>query len=393
MVYEKRVKLLLRPITKYTFATLAGVSFFHLVWLLNGRSFAYDLARFIGFQIGVSTSVFLWYILGAIVGIELINIVLVNHTAGILEKDELDMYLEPEIRRDETLILIPALNEQESILEAITVASEVGRVLIIDDGSSDKTQARALKRADFVISHRHNLGLASAVQHGVEFGLSKKFKQFVIFDADGQYTAKDLKVITQALQNSSYDMIMGSRLEGWIENMKFSKRLGNYVFSKVLTYITRIPISDGQTGLRAFTDKFAASINLRGTFTYTQEMLFEAAQNNFSIAEIPIRFLKREHGESRLMGGPVNYALRAWALNLQILAEYNPLKFAAIQTGLLLTISFIALAENAGGVNTTIIIILCLFMLMLEVGIFSSIMIRKLSSLNPKKRYTVLKSS
>ena len=96
--------------------------------------------------------------------------------------------------------------------------------------------------------------------------------------------------MSEIIKKSRYDLVMGSRLEGTIEEMSNFKKIGNSIFSKALTYITRIPISDGQTGLRAFTKIFAQSISLRGNFTYTQEMLFEAAQHGFNLVEIPINF-------------------------------------------------------------------------------------------------------
>ncbi|MCH8907732.1 MAG: glycosyltransferase family 2 protein [Candidatus Heimdallarchaeota archaeon] len=388
---DTKIRLFLRPLSKYSFIVLVASSFFHLVWLIGDRNFGEDLSNLVRIKTNIDISVLLWSILFAIIIIELINVATVNHTAGILAEEEIATLLEPEIRTEETLVLIPALNEEQSIEKAIKIAQETGKVLVIDDGSTDNTLDVALQNADFVITHRNKLGLASTVANGIEFGLEKSFKQFVIFDADCQYTGKDLKRVATLLQNSSFDMIMGSRLKGTIEQMKLSKRIGNYVFSKALTYITRIPISDAQTGLRAFTDKFALSIKLRGDFTYTQEMLFEASQNNFSIAEIPIEFKKREFGESRLMTGPVNYALRAWALNLQILAEYNPLKFAVVQAGLILTISFIALSQSASVRSTSIILIISSLAIMIELGIFASITIRKLASINVGKRYNISK--
>ncbi len=188
------------------------------------------------------------------------------------------------------------------------------------------------------------------------------------------------------------DLVLGSRLKGSIEEMPFTKKIGNSLFSKALSYITKIPISDGQTGLRAFTFNFARSIQLRGIFTYTQEMLFEAAQNKFDVVEFPISFEKRKYGESRLMNSPLDYAIKAWILNLQIIAEYNPLKFSLGIIAGMIILSFTALNEKINDLSVMpAIFVITLFAIIIEVGLYAPIYLRYQKINHPKFDYVIVK--
>jgi glycosyltransferase involved in cell wall biosynthesis len=315
-----------------------------------------------------------------------------DNTSGLLSEEEINKYRENDSYHSKTLIMIPCYNEEESIQNAIEIGSKVGKVLVVNDGSSDNSLEVATQYSDYVISNRKNLGLAKTIANAVNYGTSLDFEYFIIFDADCQYTLTDLITVSEIIKKSKYDIVMGSRLQGFIHEMPWSKKMGNWIFSKALTYITRIPISDGQTGLRAFTKTFAESIQLRGNFTYTQEMLFETAQNNFEMVEVPITFEKREFGESRLMNSPFDYAARAWALNIQIIAEYNPLKFSVSILGGLMLFSFIALFEkyNNISVNSSILIII-LFVLILEIGLYASIILRYHKQSHKGIRYNIIK--
>lgn len=368
------------------------IAFIHLFGLIIFPNLIGDIYDQISPNVVGRISTIFWLILLFLLILEFMNLLLVNNKTGILSEDAISDFCKIEIDKSNSIILIPAYNEEKTISNAISIASSAGKVLVINDGSSDRTEKISLQEADFVISHRKNLGLAQTISDGVEFGLSKNFTQFAIFDADCQYNKENLIQIVKILQNSHYDLILGSRLQGIIEEMKFSKYVGNWIFSKAISYIIQRPISDGQTGLRAFSNIFASSIKFRGSFTYTQEMLFEAAKNNLLITEIPIEFTRRISGESRLMTGPINYAIRAWILNIQILAEYNPLKFGITIAGGLLSISFLALNDNSNDISTiAMVILLCIFMIVIEIALFAGILIRKMDKLDSKRTFIVLK--
>jgi len=345
---------------------------------------------FRGFFADWQTSIVI-ILVGSILLLEFFSLLLVDKNAGLLPDDLIGELTKINVIKRTNLVLIPAYNEEETIVEAIEVAKNAGRVLVIDDGSSDNTLNLSREYADHVISHTKNLGLAKGIMNGIDFALKNNYKTMVIFDADLQYTQHDLENVVKVLQNSNYDIIMGSRLTGSIEKMKITKRFGNWLFSKTLSYITEIPVSDGQTGLRAFTDVFASNISFRGQFTYTQEMIFETAKNEFVMGEIPIEFKERKAGESRLMSGAIDYAIRAWNLNIQIIAEYNPIKFSLGMMAFLILQSFIIINKQFDLAKISVLLFISFYTILFCLGIYAAIIINRLQLMSSTRNYKVFK--
>jgi len=384
-----RIRRIFRPISRFIFVLLIILSLInHFVIIFFPLSVDEILDDFIRLFDGIPfrplvlsgldiQTAFLLVSVSLIIVLEVLSLLLVNNDAAILDPEIVEELTKIDIVISTNLVLIPAYNEAETIKEAIKAAKSAGEVLVIDDGSSDGTLSLAREHATHVIHHTKNLGLAQGIMNGIDFALSQGYKSMVIYDADMQYTKEDLQRVVKILQNSSYDIIMGSRLKGTIEKMKFGKKIGNWVFSKALSYITEIPISDGQTGLRCFTDTFASHINFRGQFTYTQEMLFETAKHNFTLGEIPIDFKERVDGESRLMSGALDYALKAWNLNLQIIAEYNPLKFSLFMMSFLILQALLILNNNFSLKTVSVMLFISVYVILFTLGIYAAIIINR----------------
>ena len=113
---------------------------------------------------------------------------------------------------------------------------------------------------------------------------------------------------------------------GKIDYMPLLKRWGNKAFSRVISKIVHLKISDCQTGFRAFTKKVAKEIDIISDHTYTQEQIIKAVKQKFKIKEVPIYFAKRD-GKSKLISNPFEYATKAWINILRIYRDYDPLKF------------------------------------------------------------------
>jgi len=158
----------------------------------------------------------------------------------------------------------------------------------------------------------------------MRFCLKEKADVIVHTDADGQYPAEYIPKLLEQIEKG-YDLVLGSRFAGEIEEMPIVKRLGNMAFAYVFTRITKTKITDSTTGFRAFTKEVAESINYTTNFTYTQEQLIRASRQNFKIKEVPI--FARKTRESRLMKGPIDYAIKAWINLFRIYRDYNPLAF------------------------------------------------------------------
>lgn len=266
------------------------------------------------------------------------------------------------------VVTIPAYNEEKTlpfvlqeIKKVLTEKKYSFQFLVIDDGSTDNTAAEARKYGARVISHKQNLGLAQTFKHEMKECLAMKADIIVHTDADGQYHAEHIPELIEKI-NAGYDLVLGSRFQGSIEKMPLLKKIGNIAFSKVISSLTGVKITDSTTGFRAFTAEVAREIEFINTFTYTQEQIIKAAKQGFKIGEIPIRARKTRH--SRLFKNPFQYAVKAWINILRIYRDYNPLKFfgylgvffflAGMIIGVLILIR-ILITGGAGGIPRVIL--------------------------------------
>src|SRR3989344_7001738 len=157
------------------------------------------------------------------------------------------------------IVSIPAYNESMTIGRLISKIHSVMKksrynykILVADDGSRDKTAGEAKNAGAVVYSPPKNYGLAETFKTEVEKSLKLGADVIVHIDADMQYRPEEIPKLVKEIENG-YDLVLGSRFKGTIESMPFMKRVGNIAFSKVISNITGMSISDGQTGFRAFT--------------------------------------------------------------------------------------------------------------------------------------------
>ena len=244
------------------------------------------------------------------------------------------------------VVTIPAFNETKTIAKVVKNINEVMkktnytfRILVVDDGSSDDTAKVAKKAGAIVYSHPKNYGLAETFRTEISKSLELKPDVIVHIDADSQYQPKEIPKLLEEIKKGN-DIVLGSRFKGRIEEMPLIKRLGNIAFSKVLSQIVGLKISDAQTGFRAFTKKVAEEIEITSNHTYTQEQIIRAVKKKFRIKEIPIYFAKRE-GKSRLISSPFGYAARAWINIIRIYRDYEPLKFFGVVGSIIFGLGFL----------------------------------------------------
>ena len=232
------------------------------------------------------------------------------------------------------IITIPAYNEEKNIgnvidsirsVMSLTKYKNQYQILVVDDGSLDNTAKIAKEKGAIVFSHPYNCGLAQAFRTELQKCIEMKADIIVHTDADGQYLAADIPKLLREIENG-YELVLGSRFLGIIEEMPLLKRLGNIAFSKVISHITKFRITDGQTGFRAFTRNVALNVKITSTHTYTQEQIIRTIKQKYTVKEIPAYFAKR-YGKSRLIKNPFEYALKAWINILRVYRDNEPLKF------------------------------------------------------------------
>ena len=229
------------------------------------------------------------------------------------------------------VITIPAYNEERTLpfvlqeIKAVMKQTKYDyKILVVDDGSTDKTIEVTRQYGALVVSNKRNVGLAETFRREMQECLKLRADIIIHTDADGQYHHQHIPELIEKVR-SGYDLVLGSRFKRRNGGMPILKRLGNIAFSYVLTSLTKVKITDSTTGFRAFTAEVARDINYINTFTYTQEQIIKAAKQGFKIGEIPI--VTRKTRASRLFKSPFQYAIRAWINILRIYRDYEPLAF------------------------------------------------------------------
>lgn len=233
------------------------------------------------------------------------------------------------------VVTIPAFNEETTIGKVISDIKSTMKgtkykyeVLVVNDGSTDKTAEVAKKAGAIVFSHPRNYGLAETFRTELQKCIDMKADIIVHTDADGQYRAADIPKLLKEIENGN-DLVLGDRFAGRIESMPWLKRCGNKAFSRVISKIINYKVNDCQTGFRAFTREVAEKVKITSSHSYTQEQIIRAVKQKFRIKEVPVLFLKRKD-KSRLISNPFEYAFKAWINILRIYRDYEPLKFFGV---------------------------------------------------------------
>ena len=201
------------------------------------------------------------------------------------------------------VLFMPAFNEEASVGACVRRAPDAvcGRpvhVLVIDDGSTDATADRASAVAAEVISLDRNRGLGAAVRVGLAAGVDRGAAAVVFCDADGEYPPEELANLVEPILSGRADYVAGSRFLGRIDHMFPHRRFGNLVLTRLLSFVARRRISDGQTGYRAFSPAAAADAEVIHDFNYAQVITLDLLAKGYRYLEVPISYHYRTTGES-----------------------------------------------------------------------------------------------
>ena len=215
---------------------------------------------------------------------------------------------------NKVVITIPAYNEEESIGAVIneikTVMDNTNylyQIMILDDGSVDRTKKITEENGVLFYSNGCNMGLAHTFRKEMEICCGLGADIIVHTDADGQYPPKYIPEMIESVIDG-HDLVLGSRFGKGVYNGSISKKLGNIFFARVICLLLRKKIHDTTTGFRAFT-KEIAQLRIESKFTYTQEQLIHAIRSKKLIKEIPI--IARKTRKSRLFSNIFEYFYRA----------------------------------------------------------------------------------
>lgn len=227
-----------------------------------------------------------------------------------------------------TLVIVPTYNERENLprlIPLILAQDSSIEVLVVDDSSPDGTGELAEEMASaeprLHVTHREGkLGLGTAYLAGFRWGLERGYDLFFEMDADFSHDPAHLPQFLQAVEG--YDLVLGSRyLQGRVTvvNWPIGRLLLSYFANMYARVVTGLPVADATGGFKCFRREVLEAIALdrveSNGYAFQIEMSFRAWKQGFRIREIPIMFVDRDIGESKMSKKIVREAVwRVWRL-------------------------------------------------------------------------------
>jgi glycosyltransferase involved in cell wall biosynthesis len=212
-----------------------------------------------------------------------------------------------------TLVFIPAWNEADSVATVIADVREHlpgTDVLVVDDGSTDATAARAAGAGAMVASLPFNQGLGAALQTGYLYALREGYDFCAHLDADGQHPPAEVARLLEEVRTDRADLVIGSRYHAEASDCDsagddyrptISRRIGTSVFRFFLTLATRQRFTDTTSGMRAANRRVMELFSESYSPDFAEiESLQLAVRQGLRVEEVPVRMLERVGGSSFL---------------------------------------------------------------------------------------------
>ena len=250
--------------------------------------------------------------------------------------------------RPEISVVVPCLNEEAAVggvvdqaHEGIAKAGRPGEVIVVDNGSTDRSAEIATAHGARVF-HEARKGYGSAYLTGLE---NARGRYVVMGDADGTYPLGELGSFVDRLEQGD-DLVIGSRFNGEIHPgaMPWANRyIGNPILTGMLNVLFGVKVSDAHCGMRAIRREALPVLDLHSTgMEFASEMVFKAYRRGLTVSEIPIDYFPRE-GESKL-----NRVGDAWR-HVRFMLLYSPSWLYLVPGGILLLLGLAGMLVLASG--------------------------------------------
>ncbi|HWD43653.1 MAG TPA: glycosyltransferase family 2 protein, partial [Actinomycetota bacterium] len=201
------------------------------------------------------------------------------------------------------VLFLPAHDEEATVAAVVArvperVAGRRVEILVVDDGSGDRTAERAAAAGATVMSEPANRGLGAAVRTGLAAAVERGAAAVAFCDADREYDPAELERLVAPILDGQADYVVGSRFAGEIRRMLPQRRLGNLALTGLLRYVARAPIGDGQSGFRALSGPAAAAAEIAHDYNYAQVLTLDLLAKGYRYLEVPIGYQFRTAGRS-----------------------------------------------------------------------------------------------
>ncbi|MBU1854169.1 MAG: glycosyltransferase family 2 protein, partial [Nanoarchaeota archaeon] len=193
--------------------------------------------------------------------------------------------------KENVFVVIAAFNEDKSIVKVISALKKFGytNIVVVDDGSSDKTFDVVFDSGVFVLRHFINRGQGAALQTGIDFALSLGADFIVTFDADGQHHVEDIERLLKPVINGYCEVSLGSRFLKKDSNTPFIRRLVLKVGIMIVWLMYGIKLSDSHNGFRVFSRCAAQKIRITSDrMEHASQIVEDIHKKNISFREVPV---------------------------------------------------------------------------------------------------------
>lgn len=229
------------------------------------------------------------------------------------------------MQASDSIVIIPTYNEKENIeniVRAVLGLEKEFHILIIDDGSPDGTAAivKRLMAGEFagrlfLLERKGKLGLGTAYIAGFKWAIENRYDYIFEMDADFSHDPNDLPRLYAACADEGADVAIGSRYVSGVNvvNWPMGRVLMSYYASKYVRLVTGIPVHDTTAGFKCYRRKVLENIDLDAIrfkgYAFQIEMKFTAYKLGYRIKEVPVIFVNRQLGTSKMSGGIFGEAL------------------------------------------------------------------------------------
>lgn len=230
------------------------------------------------------------------------------------------------------IIQIPCYNEEETLPQTVKdIPRQIKgfdqvEVMIIDDGSTDRTVAVAKSiGVDHIVKNTCNKGLARTFQAGIDAALRFGADIIVNTDGDNQYQGADIPKLVAPILTGEADIVVGDRQTDKISHFSPTKKTLQFFGSLVIRILSETKVPDAVSGFRAFSRNAAMQMNIVSPFSYTIETVIQAGKKHLAVTSVPIGTNPKTR-ESRLFKSVPNFIERSVSTIIRAYTMYQPLK-------------------------------------------------------------------
>lgn len=286
-----------------------------------------------------------------------------------------------------TIAAMPAYNEERSIGRVVSgVKGHVDRVVVVDDGSFDRTAEVAESAGAYVVSHERNGGYGAALRTCFDVARELGADKMVVIDSDGQHDPDDIPKLLKPLDRGA-DLVIGSRFCGGNgKNIPAYRKVGMKVLDIATSAAGGINVTDSQSGFRAYGRRAIDCIRVDGDgMSAGSEILLQAKDNNLRVEEVEIRC--RYDVARASTQNPVSHGMRVLLTLLQDMEVRRPLFYftlpgmAIAAVGILIGLELLRVFYHGGQLSYSLTLLMILLTLVGSFMAFTGIILHAISRL------------